>query len=68
MNDYCQKQIDLTSVPQTFYIGYADIGASTADPVWAISRIQFDTAGNPINVMWSTKVAVWDDRFSTVYS
>lgn len=50
------------------YIGYAPSGTATSAAVWIIKKINFDTYGNPQNVLWSNSSAVWDNRVNTTYS
>lgn len=63
------KAVDASS-STTFYKGWADIGASTADAVWRIQRITISSG--LFTFEWADGDAsfdnIWDNRASLTYS
>lgn len=65
---YDQRFDIFASNPIYIYVGYADLGAVDAAPVWRIKRITF-ASGNPTVLVWSGPgfTAIWDDRTTIPY-
>lgn len=60
--------IDDTSTANVLYVGQAEIGSASSDPVWQIKKIN-QTSG--VVVTWADGAAfsqVWDDRVGLVYT
>jgi hypothetical protein len=48
------------------YCGVAFTGSTTSDPVWSITRLDINLSGSV--TMASASNAVWDNRYSIIYS
>ena len=64
------KLLQVDSVGTTTYLGYADPGSLTTNPVWAIKRIT-ETAGDA-SITWADGSAsfdnIWDNRLALTYA
>ena len=61
-----QKQLyDIQST--IIYIGTAQQGSDTGDPVWIIKKITLDINGTPISTLFTDETAIWDNRASETY-
>lgn len=63
--DHDQQRYDIGTT--TIYVGFAAAGVAAATAAWTIKRVTL-VDGNPTHVQWSSAVAVWDDRASTIYT
>lgn len=70
-NPYDSNQalrVDDVTTPNVVYLGYAEIGADDADPVWRVKKI-VTTSG--ADITWADGDDeydnIWDDRISLTY-
>lgn len=54
------------------YVGWAEPGANTADPVWRIMKQTFNGTNQVTNITWPNASTgfgfIWDNRVSLSYS
>lgn len=72
------NQIATVSAPQqqtkydvgdtTIYIGTSASGTATSDAAWTIKKVILDANGNPTSTLWSSYIAIWDNRTSETYN
>lgn len=69
--DGLTQRFDLGSAT-THYLGWAEVGSLTSNPVWKILRIQYDASGNPTTKMFADGDVefdnIWDNRAGLSYS
>jgi hypothetical protein len=69
-DSFNNKLLQVDTVGNTHYIGYANAGSATSGTVWAIKRVV--EVGNNVTITWvdGTKDFdnIWDDRLTLIYS
>jgi hypothetical protein len=64
------KLLQVDTVGNTHYIGYANAGSATSGTVWAIKRVV--ELGNDVTINWADGTKdfdnIWDDRITLTYS
>jgi hypothetical protein len=69
-DSFNNKLLQVDTVGNTHYIGYANAGSATSGTVWAIKKVV--EVGNDVTITWADGTKdfnnIWNDRLTLTYS